>query len=163
MSRAIGAGSIVGSFTTDGTLGTYTDFSHFTAISVTVQAPNINSGTATSSDWPTTVGFLSGSISATATDLIFDFSQQAATFGVYTTTADFWCLASSTSGCFVAGEVIGYLTGNFEEAQSVTRSGEFAFASAAVVPIPAALPLFGTGLAIAGLAGWRRKRKAAAV
>lgn len=33
----------------------------------------------------------------------------------------------------------------------------------AVVPLPAALPLYGTGLAIAGLIGWRRARKAAAV
>ena len=31
-----------------------------------------------------------------------------------------------------------------------------------VVPVPAALPLFGTGLAIMGFVGWRRKRKAAA-
>jgi hypothetical protein len=31
------------------------------------------------------------------------------------------------------------------------------------VPIPAALPLFATGLAALGLLGWRRKRKAAAV
>lgn len=32
----------------------------------------------------------------------------------------------------------------------------------AVVPVPAALPLFGTGLAIMSLVGWRRKRKAVA-
>ncbi len=31
------------------------------------------------------------------------------------------------------------------------------------VPLPAALPLFGTGLGALGLLGWRRKRKAAAV
>ena len=30
------------------------------------------------------------------------------------------------------------------------------------VPVPAALPLFGTGLAIMGFVGWRRKRKASA-
>ena len=29
------------------------------------------------------------------------------------------------------------------------------------VPVPAALPLFGTGLAVLGLIGWRRKRKTA--
>lgn len=29
------------------------------------------------------------------------------------------------------------------------------------VPVPAALPLFGTGLAVLGFMGWRRKRKAA--
>ncbi len=31
-----------------------------------------------------------------------------------------------------------------------------------VVPLPAALPLYGTGLALMGFVGWRRKRKAAA-
>jgi hypothetical protein len=30
------------------------------------------------------------------------------------------------------------------------------------VPVPAALPLFTTGLGVMGLLGWRRKRKAAA-
>jgi hypothetical protein len=31
------------------------------------------------------------------------------------------------------------------------------------VPLPAALPLFATGLGALGLLGWRRKRKASAV
>ena len=30
-----------------------------------------------------------------------------------------------------------------------------------VVPLPAALPLYGTGLAVMGFIGWRRRRKAA--
>ena len=34
--------------------------------------------------------------------------------------------------------------------------------SVSVVPLPAALPLFGTGLAIMGFMGWRRKQKATA-
>lgn len=53
------------------------------------------------------------------------------------------------------------------------RTGEWAFdilnVNSAVVippmsnvPVPAALPLFGTGLAALGFLGWRRKRKAAA-
>lgn len=33
----------------------------------------------------------------------------------------------------------------------------------AVTPLPAALPLFATGLVALGLLGWRRKRKAAAM
>lgn len=33
---------------------------------------------------------------------------------------------------------------------------------ASIVPVPAALPLFGTGLAVMGFIGWRRKRKTAA-
>jgi hypothetical protein len=35
--------------------------------------------------------------------------------------------------------------------------------SPAVVPLPAALPLFATGLGAMGLFGWRRKKKAQAV
>ncbi len=31
---------------------------------------------------------------------------------------------------------------------------------AAVIPLPAALPLYGTGLAVMGFLGWRRKRQA---
>jgi len=34
--------------------------------------------------------------------------------------------------------------------------------SVGVVPLPAALPLFGTGLAVMGFVGWRRKRKTVA-
>lgn len=35
------------------------------------------------------------------------------------------------------------------------------YASVAPIPVPAALPLFGSGLAMLGFAGWRRKRKQA--
>ncbi len=31
-----------------------------------------------------------------------------------------------------------------------------------IIPLPAALPLYGTGLAVMGFMGWRRKSKAAA-
>jgi len=41
---------------------------------------------------------------------------------------------------------------------------DFSFAQSSIpsVPLPAALPLFGTGLALMGFIGWRRKRKLAA-
>jgi hypothetical protein len=43
-----------------------------------------------------------------------------------------------------------------------TNTPEYLFAwSGSVVPVPAALPLFATGLAVLGFAGWRRKRVAA--
>jgi hypothetical protein len=37
------------------------------------------------------------------------------------------------------------------------------FGTAPTVPLPAALPLFATGIGGLGLLGWRRKRKAQAV
>lgn len=46
--------------------------------------------------------------------------------------------------------------------ESETEGLQFVSTAPAVVPVPAALPLFGTGLAIMGFLGWRRKSKAAA-
>jgi hypothetical protein len=46
---------------------------------------------------------------------------------------------------------------------TATELGSFiAIAVAADTPLPAALPLFATGLGALGLVGWRRKRKQAA-
>jgi hypothetical protein len=50
---------------------------------------------------------------------------------------------------------------NFAELSfSFGDSVHITFAEAAAVPIPAALPLFATGLGLMGLVGWRRKRRA---
>jgi hypothetical protein len=45
---------------------------------------------------------------------------------------------------------------------SLDRQGNAQFASVATTPLPAALPLFATGLGVMGLLGWRRKRKGTA-
>ncbi|MCP4089887.1 MAG: hypothetical protein GY746_08840 [Gammaproteobacteria bacterium] len=57
-----------------------------------------------------------------------------------------------------------YFGSHFRASVAGWASAEFATYSstASVVPLPAALPLFGTGLAVMGLFGWRRKRKSAA-
>ncbi len=39
---------------------------------------------------------------------------------------------------------------------------QFIYGPVAVVPLPAALPLFGSAMAVMGLVGWRKKRRAAA-
>jgi hypothetical protein len=50
--------------------------------------------------------------------------------------------------------------GGFNVDASVAKPGSWVVAT---TPIPAALPLFATGLGALGLLGWRRKRKAAAL
>ncbi len=44
----------------------------------------------------------------------------------------------------------------------IPEVGNAQIASVATTPLPAALPLFATGLGLMGLLGWRRKRKASA-
>ena len=58
----------------------------------------------------------------------------------------------STAGALIINFVIG------EEGTFAAATGTVA----QVVPLPAALPLFATGLGALGLLGWRRKRKLAA-
>ena len=61
--------------------------------------------------------------------------------------------------------ISGTLTGVFNEYYKIAvGSGEIALTGSenSQTPLPAALPLFATGLGTLGLLGWRRKRKAAA-
>jgi hypothetical protein len=51
---------------------------------------------------------------------------------------------------------------SFNEMMSGSEGFSFDYAAIAPVPLPAALPLFATGLGVIGLLGWRRKRKNAA-
>jgi len=65
---------------------------------------------------------------------------------------------SQTIASFVRLQILSNNGGTFN-----TGFGEVAFdGSTSVVPLPAALPLFGTGLGIMGFIGWRRKRRMAA-
>jgi hypothetical protein len=58
---------------------------------------------------------------------------------------------------------LGELVAVTWEFSFLVSSGQFTtngiFAQETIVPIPAALPLFATGLGVLGLLGWRRKRK----
>jgi hypothetical protein len=81
------------------------------------------------------------------------------------TVADFYaCSSSSCSGVFQLN--LGDLTPAYALfLEGGGPSGEVAATTAsfapAGTPLPAALPLFGTGLGVMGLFGWLRKRKTA--
>ncbi len=64
---------------------------------------------------------------------------------------------------------LGVVLGSFELTRATVQGTDFEGGiSSAVdapispVPLPAALPLFGSALALLGMVGWRRKRRAAA-
>jgi len=73
----------------------------------------------------------------------------------------------TTAGVFVIYSTVvpnadpSEATGNFYS--QVPAGGGFGVGHFNLVPLPAALPLFATGVGALGLLGWRRKRKAQAV
>jgi hypothetical protein len=98
-------------------------------------------------DYPGWDLFFSGTaLTATATSLLFDFDQTGGLFGFPDPTATIligWH-TPDIGGCC-----------NFGSGTEVIAT--------TTTPLPAALPLFATGLGGLGLLGWRRRRKAQAV
>ena len=64
---------------------------------------------------------------------------------------------------FIVASVI--TNGIFDEVRFTSGSNAFEYANLTVsaVPLPAALPLYGAGLALIGFIGWRKRRKAAGI
>jgi hypothetical protein len=77
-------------------------------------------------------------------------------FGVSNTSPAITCCTFQIDTFFGTG------LSNFDEGV-ITNSTNLAFTAVAETPLPAALPLFATGIGGLGLLGWRRKKKAAAL
>ena len=113
------------------------------------------------------------SINITSANGIEDFSRELTSFvqGLVTNNALFAGLllvsedetSFSVGGSDICSSEAGNGTASFARSDCVgfgpSLTVDFA---TSVVPLPAALPLYGTGLAIMGFVGWRRKRKAVA-
>jgi hypothetical protein len=69
---------------------------------------------------------------------------------------DFVCQFTSTFTCQLNYESV--FGGAIHNIGTIGAPGD-EFILSAATPLPAALPLFGTGLGVLGLLGWRRKRK----
>ena len=161
VNRTIGDGTVTGFIETYGKLGVLSkDDIH--DWSLTLTAPNINLGspdTITNGDT-----FLRGTaVSATSTQLLYNFDITGTNY-LYLAGAsgNFWCLETNT--CIDDGseqieliEQIGHNDNGGKVAQFVHHTGTIAFANAAVIPVPAAVWLFGSGLI--GLIGfaWRKR------
>jgi hypothetical protein len=72
-------------------------------------------------------------------------------------------LASVSNGLgFIVASIMA--AGVFDEIRFMSGNNAFEYANLTVsaVPLPAAFPLYGAGLAVLGFLGWRRRRKSAA-
>ena len=169
VNRTIGDGTVTGFIETDGMLGILESV-HITDWSLTLTSPNLLGGSPDVITAAIGLVFIGGTdLTATSTDLFFDFSGSGFLLlegdGVGGRSINYWCLqvgASCATGLSFGVEIIGR-DNILAPAQVASRSGTIAIASihsVPVVPLPAALPLFGTGLALLGFMGWRKRRAA---
>jgi hypothetical protein len=151
MDLALGPGTITGFITTNGDIGVLStgDVIDWNltlsdgAVSLTIQ--------------PGTVAVSGLSLTATSSGLFFDFSGVSGAFFGFPTDP-YLCFEDATGACSLHPSTISMNLPGGIGPFLVSYSGNVEIASA--VPIPAALPLFASGLVGLGLLGWRRKRRA---
>jgi hypothetical protein len=150
--------SITGTIVTDGTIGAIGD-SNIVSMSLTL-SQGLNSALITGPLSSSTMNGVSWASTTSTGGLFFDFGAGIQNFFLGSTTGSFpsWvCFTGSSSGCG-HGDIEMRINGSqFIESgsfyQGLTEIGS------AETPLPAALPLFATGLGGLGLLGWRRKRQ----
>lgn len=157
----VGAGNASGFIETDGTLGVLTA-GNITSWEITLNAPNLwfgptdVIGTTTASQGISLLGAsgqAASGLTATATDILFDFGGNTAALFNGGDRGNYLCLQGQATGaCKNQFNLlaIGFdaVSGNAEEA---TMTGNFALASVTTVPVPASLPLLLAGVGLFGL------------
>jgi hypothetical protein len=158
VNHIIGAGSIVGTIQTDGTVGVLS-VGNFLDWILTLSSPNLAGGSPdviTKSSGNTIL--LGSALSATPTALIFNFAAgNDSGFALQGASGNAWCMATGPIACMgepTPSDAIFFGTST-AWAELRNPTGPEVIASAAV-PEPATLMLFGTGLC--AIAAGRRRR-----
>jgi hypothetical protein len=159
VNQSVGLGSVTGFIETNGTIGPITESSEIVDWNLTLfdgsstadlQGPNQTNPNSS-------VTLVGSALSATATTLSFDFGSTNSELLFLLTDSDPILMCWTTNSCPTTGGGNG--NGAWIEVTQF-QWGVGRNPIGAVTPLPAALPLFATGLGTLGLLGWRRKRKA---
>ena len=160
--RSIAAGTVVGFIQTDGTSGILS-ISNIIDWQFTLSSPNLWGPSPVDIDFASQVASsVAGTgLSATATELVFDFSNTGSRFWFQGESPNipWWGMSTveicPSGGTPCIGEIIGWAPGNQDPAEVVPYSGRVMVASAVTnVPIPATLYL--VAVAVVGLTAMRR-------
>jgi hypothetical protein len=158
VNQTVGAGSVTGFIETDGTIGT------LSAGNILNWNLVLNDGSAPAFDLlgplsgsNSVVGIAGSDLSATATELSFNFGGIDGGYALFQSPAlftgsDFWCSVSAdTSSSFCpppAGEAINVSP---DSNRFTSVSGTAVIATASSVPEPSYLPIVGLGITLLGL------------
>jgi hypothetical protein len=159
--RTIGDGTVTGYITTNGDTEGFLTQDEIEDWSLTLTPDTGETGTLTSSPVNSNVFIFGTAVTATATELSYDFTPtDTTTFMLFSGLNLFWCL--ETTGCNDAPDLSEHIGSGTVATQSVdysdfTGENSLVFATATVVPVPAAVWLFGSGLI--GLAGFARRKR----
>jgi len=160
-----------GTITTDGVLGTLSQSD--------ITAWHINQNSVSGSGFPTsidsassTVSLTDGALSATGAGLVFNFASTTSSKLIFRSNQMFgstpafqltYCdVGAGCSAPFISSVLVQLLVSSVQGSDTLNRANGTSPIATLATPLPAALPLFATGLGALGLLGWRRKRKAAA-
>ncbi len=161
VNRTIGAGTVTGFLETDGTLGGLSN-ANLVGGEITISAPNVAASPVTAFFGEDFFNVFAGSITATPTQLLFNFSNNLNSFlvsdsGGTDPTFVSWCLVGAVATCaFVSSSELIMDASTETSFQQAPRTGNVAIATLRL-PEPAAITLLGFGIAGLLLAA-RRKR-----
>ena len=150
----VGTGSVVGSITTDGTIGVLSS-SDLVSWDLTLRAPNLLGGTQVLTQSNGTFSD-TGGFGATASHLVFNYGGTSGQLFIFEggLHSDYWCgAASGGDACNLESdpaETIGYSSVTGGNAEDVSEAGA-GLTVLASVPAPTTLALFSVGLLALGV------------
>lgn len=164
VNRTIGAGTVTGFLETDGTIGALSN-ANLVGGEIIMSAPNIAASPVAALFGEDLFEIFAGSIIATETQLLFNFSNNFNSFlvsdnGGTDPTLVSWCLVGASVTCTISTSNIEMLRDGVTETpfQQASRAGDVAIATLRRLPEPAAITLLGFGIAGLLLAARRERR-----